>query len=97
MVKAVGEGFTHIVLPASRDWPEIQKRFKFNCRIHIARLRQPPRDLTWPILKDNLHAITTMDEVWLNKLSPKDLRHALLLPPTVFVTNARTSEILETL
>jgi hypothetical protein len=32
-----------------------------------------------------------MDEVWLRKLSPTDLRHALLLPPTVFVTNRQTA------
>ena len=92
LVEAVGDGFTHIVIPANRDWAEIRRRLQFDCRIHLARLRQPLRDLTWPILQQNLHNIAKMDEVWLEKLSPKDLRHALLLPPTVFATNARTSE-----
>lgn len=91
LIDAVGDGFTHIIIPANRDWTEIKKRLQFDCRIHLARLRQPLKDLTWPILQDNLHSIAKMDEVWLEKLSPKDVRHALLLPPTVFATNARTS------
>ena len=32
-----------------------------------------------------------MDEVWLEKVSPKDLRHALLLPPPVFATTSKTA------
>jgi hypothetical protein len=92
LVEAVSEGFTHIVIPANRDWAEIKRRLQFDCRIHLARLRQPLRDLTWAILQENLHAIAKMDEMWLEKLSPKNVRHALLLPPTVFATTARTSE-----
>jgi len=92
LVHAVGEGFTHIVIPATRDWQEIKRRLQFDCRIHLARLRQPLRDLTWPILQENLHTVAKMDEAWLDKLSPKDLRHALLLPPTVFATNKTTFE-----
>jgi hypothetical protein len=92
LVNGMGEGFTHIVIPANRDWAEIRRRLQFDCRIHLARLRQPLRDLTWQILQENLHRITKMDEVWLYKVAPKDLRHALLLPPTVFATNTRTSE-----
>ncbi len=90
--KAVGEGFTHIVIPANRDWNEIKRRFRFDCRIHLARLRQPLRDLTWDILRDALHAIANIEEVWLHKFSPNDLRHALLLPPPVFATNVKTAE-----
>lgn len=92
LFKGVGDGFTHIVIPASRNWDMIHKRLQFDCRIHIARLRQPLRDLTWAILKDALHSIATMDEVWLDKFCPKDLRHALLLPPRVFATNRDTAE-----
>ena len=39
-----------------------------------------------------LHAIAMMDEIWLDKFCPKDLRHALLLPPPVFATNRDTAE-----
>jgi hypothetical protein len=92
LINAAGEGFTHIVIPANRDWLEIKKRLQFDCRIHLARLRQPLRDLTWPILQENLHSITKMDEAWLDRLSPKDLKHALLLPPPVFATNTNTSD-----
>ncbi len=92
LFRGVGDGFTHIVIPASRNWDMIRKRLQFDCRIHIARLRQPLRDLTWDILKGALHAIATMDEVWLDKFCPKDLRHALLLPPPVFATNRDTAE-----
>ena len=70
----------------------IRKRHQFDCRIHIARLRQPLRDLTWEILKDALHAVAAMDEAWLDKFCPRDLRHALLLPPPVFETNRDTDE-----
>jgi hypothetical protein len=37
--KSVGEGFTHIVIPANRKWNEIKRRFRFDCRIHLARLQ----------------------------------------------------------
>lgn len=33
-----------------------------------------------------------MDEIWLEKVSPKDLRHALLLPPPIFATTAKTAD-----
>ena len=92
LFKSVGEGFTHIVIPANRNWDAIRKGLQFDCRIHLARLRQRLRDLTWQILKDSLHSIAGMDEVWLDKFCPKDLRHALLLPPPVFATNRETAE-----
>jgi hypothetical protein len=92
LVVGVNDGFTHIVIPANRDWANIEKRLKFDCRVHSAKLRQPIRDLTWPILQENLLRITAMDEEWLVKVSPKDLRHALLLPPPVFATNAKTAD-----
>jgi len=92
LLKGVGEGFTHVVIPANRNWDSIRKRLQFDCRIHLARLRQPLRDLTWEILKDALHTIAAMDEVWLDKFCPKDLRHPLLLPPPVFATYQETSD-----
>jgi hypothetical protein len=87
----VGEGFTHIVIPANRDWKVVQSRFQFDCRVHIARLWEPIRDITWELLKERLHAATKLDEVWLRKVSPSDLRHPLLLPPAIFRT-ARNTE-----
>src|SRR6185312_13793423 len=91
LFKGVGDGFTHIAIPASRNWDTIRRGLQYDCRIHLARLRQPLRDLTWNILKDALRAIAGMDEVWLDKFCPKDLRHALLLPPQVFATNRDTA------
>jgi len=90
--KAVGDGFTHLVLAGVRDWKKIYSFFQFDCRVHIARLREPIRDLSWPLLQQHLHDVVSMDEVWLRKLSPTDLRHALLLPPKVFVTNRNTAD-----
>lgn len=92
LIDAVGEGFTHIVIPGSRDWQEIKRRLQFDCRIHLARLREPIRDLRWPTLRERLQAIVEMDEVWLNKLSPNNLKHALLLPPTIFTTGRETAD-----
>lgn len=92
LIKGVGEGFTHVIIPANRNWDSIRKSLQFDCRIHLARLRQPLRDLTWDILKDTLHTIAAMDEVWLDKFCPKDLRHPLLLPPPVFATYHETAE-----
>jgi hypothetical protein len=88
----VSLGFTHIVTPANRKWKAIQERFQFDCRIHIARLWEPLQDITWDLLKERLHAATKIDEVWLSKISPSDLRHALLLPPTVLSTIRTTHE-----
>lgn len=87
---AVGEGFTHIIIPASRDWRIVQSRFQFDCRVHIARLWEPLRDITWPLLKGHLHSAVQLDVLWLGKLCPTDLRHALLLPPSVFSTTRNT-------
>ncbi len=87
----VDEGFTHIVIPANRSWAQVKNLFRFDCRIHIARLREPLKDLTWPILQENLHRIVRMDEAWLDNFSPKDLRHALLLPPSIFETEKTTA------
>jgi hypothetical protein len=86
LTRAVNEGFTHIVVPANRDWGDIQKQFTFDCRVHNARLRQPLKDLTWRILQDALWRIVELDQAWLQRISPKDLRHPLLLPPNVFQT-----------
>ena len=75
LFRGVREGFTHIVIPANRNWDAIRKGLQFDCRIHLARLRQPLRDLTWEILKTALHDTAAMDEEWLAKFCPKDLRH----------------------
>jgi hypothetical protein len=92
LAAAVSDGFVHIVVPASRDWKFIQAQFKFDCRIHVARLRQPIRDVSWPSLKEHLHAIAKLDAVWLETCCPKDLRHPLLLPPSLFETSDATRE-----
>src|ERR1035441_10556541 len=52
LIHAVGEGFTHIVIPANRDWLEIKRRLQFGCRIHLARLRQPFSGFAWALLTD---------------------------------------------
>jgi hypothetical protein len=90
LVKAVGEGFTHLVLVGIREWQKISSRLKFDCRVHVVRISGPIRDVGWPDLREDLQAIVTMDESWLSRLSPTDLRHALLLPPPVFATNRDT-------
>jgi hypothetical protein len=92
LCRGVSDGFTHVVLPANRNWGTIRKRLQFDCRIHLARLRQPLRDLTLDILKEALRTVATIDGVWLDKFCPKDLRHALLLPPPIFATNRETAE-----
>src|SRR5450759_66276 len=35
LFKGVGEGFTHVVIPANRNWDSIRKRFQFDCRINL--------------------------------------------------------------
>lgn len=90
LAAAVAEGFTHIVIPASRDWKVIQSYFQFDCRVHIARLWEPLKDITWDLLRERLHAATKLDELWLGKICPTDVRHALLLPPSVFATTRNT-------
>ena len=89
---AVGKGSTHIVIPGSRDWNEIQRRLQFDCRVHIAKLWRPLRDVQLADLKAYLQKIVSLDERWLEKLCPTDLRHALLLPPTMFRTNKKTDK-----
>lgn len=88
----VSKGFTHIIIPANRDWKIIQAKFQFDCRVHVARLWEPLRDINWALLKERLHERTKLDEAWLHKISPTDLRHALLLPPSVFLTVRTTHQ-----
>lgn len=90
LAAAVAEGFTHIVVPASRDWKVIQTHFRLDCRVHIARLWEPLKDITWELLRERLQATTKLDELWLEKVCPTDLRHPLLLPPPVFSTTRNT-------
>lgn len=92
LLKSVNEGFTHVVIPANRNWGSIRELLQFDCRVHRPPLRQPLRDLTWDILKDALHSIAVMDEVWLDRFCPRDLRHPLLLPPPVFATHDATAD-----
>lgn len=92
LAKAMGEGFNHIVLAGLRDWKKVYTHLHFDCRIHIARIREPVRDLTWPLLQHHLAEVVSMDEVWLHRLCPSDLRHPLLLPPKIFATNRQTAD-----
>ena len=92
LARWVSDGFTHLVIPANREWRIIQERFRFDCRVHMARLWEPLKDITWDLLKERLHAATKLDEVWLRKISPNDLRHALLLPPSIFSTMRTTHQ-----
>jgi hypothetical protein len=87
---AVGEGFTHVVIPGSRNWTVVLEILQFDCRVHMARLREPIRDITWEKVKNSLHMAAKLDEIWLRKLAPSDLRHPLLLPPSMFGTTRDT-------
>ncbi len=95
LAKAVGEGFTHVILAAVRNWREISSRLQFDCRMHIARLAEPVRDVTWPVIQSYIQAAIALDQIWLEKFCPRDLRHALLLPPSVFATNRSTAKYWE--
>ena len=92
----LAEGFTHVVVPASRDWREVQSRLRFDCRVHIIRLWEPIKDVKWPDLRAHLHAAVLIDQIRVEKLCPVDLRHALLLPPTEFRTPKTTSQYWQT-
>lgn len=92
LAKAVGEGYNHLILAGVREWKKVYSRLHFDSRIHLGRISGPIRDLTWPLLQQHLRMVVSMDEVWLSKLSPPDLRHALLLPPQVFVTTSHTAD-----
>ena len=89
---AVGEGFTHIVIPASRDWKVVQSRLRFDCRVHVVRLGEPLKDIVWTLLRESLYVAAKLDEGWLRRVSPSDLRHPLLLPPAIFRTTRYTEE-----
>src|ERR1019366_6257391 len=88
----VGDGYTHIVIPGNREWKSVQSMFQFDCRVHIARLWESIRSVQWEQLRNILHAAAKIDEAWLRKVSPSDLRHALLLPPGVFRTTRKTEK-----
>jgi len=81
---AVEDGFTHIVIPGRSDWKVVQQLFRFDCRVHSVPVDVPLREMSWNFMRTRLHEIVALDEVWLAKISPTDLRHALLLPPSVF-------------
>jgi len=89
---AAGNGFTHVVIPGSRDWRVVQKMLQFDCRVHIARLWEPIRDVRWEQIREVLHHVVQLDEVWLKQVSPADLRHPLLLPPNIFRTSRNSSD-----
>ena len=92
LVDSVADGFTHLVLVGVRDWAKLQPRLGFDSRMHVARVQEPIRHLTWPFLQQLLCAIVGLDELWLTRIAPTDLRHPLLLPPTFFATDRETKE-----
>jgi len=92
LAKAVGEGFNHIVLAGVREWKKVYSHLRLTAEFTSRGCAKPIRDLGWPLLRQQLRAVVSMDELWLRKLSPTDLRHALLLPPMVFATNHDTAD-----
>lgn len=90
--RVVEDGFTHIVILGRSDWKTVQASFRFDCRVHAISIRESPREVSWGFLRSSLHEITALDEAWLAKICPTDLRHALLLPPTFFKTTSETTE-----
>src|SRR5205085_4478302 len=66
-------------------------QFEFDCRIHLLRFSEPVQDLIWPKLRAALHTVVELETAWLARVSPHDLRHPLLLPPSVFSTHRDVS------
>ena len=77
---AVEDGFTHIVIPGRSDWKVVRQLFRFDCRVHSVPVDVPLREMSWKFMRTRLHEIAALDEVWVARISPTDLRHALLLP-----------------
>jgi hypothetical protein len=77
-------GWTHVIVAGNRRWQDVEKLLKFDCRVHVSRLGEPLREVQLQDLKNELSRVTALDAVWLSKISPADLRHALLLPPSMF-------------
>lgn len=90
LLKSVGEGFVHVIISPSRHWKVLKARLEFDCRVHVARLWHPARDIPWEQLRSHLHEAVSLDEKWLGKCCPTDLRHPLLLPPALFSTTNGT-------
>lgn len=90
--RVVDDGFTHIVIVGRSDWKTIQTEFRFDCRVHTISFPESPRNIPWDFLRARLHEIADLDAAWLGKISPTDLRHALLLPPTFFRTSKDTMD-----
>jgi hypothetical protein len=81
----VDKGFVHIIVVPCRDASDLQRRFKFNCRVTTLPLNY--EDLTsmeLENLRQHLEKIVAFETEWLINLSPTDHRHALLLPPSSF-------------
>jgi len=84
---AVGEGFTHIALAATRDWRRVAEDLKFDCRVAILRPVESNGVLSWPALRDEIWRAVAIEEIWLAQIAPRDVQHQLLLPPPVFTTH----------
>lgn len=92
LAKAIGEGFTHIVLAGVREWKKIYASLQYDCRIHLTRIVGSLRGVAWSTLQQSLHSIVAVDETWLARLSPRTLKHPLLLPPSTFATSRETAD-----
>jgi hypothetical protein len=90
LIGAVDDGFTHVVIPGRSDWKVVRSLLRFDCRVHTISIQVQLRKLTWEFLRSRLHEIAALDQAWLAKISPTDLRHALLLPPTFFKAGRET-------
>jgi len=80
----VQDGYVHLVVAVSRDWKRLRDLFTLDCRVILLRAPTQIEDITWEELRQSLEMYIDYEKRWWEAVCPKDVRHALLLPPPSF-------------
>jgi hypothetical protein len=87
----IQDGFVHLTVVPTRDWPELKRQLLFDCR--VARLSLPGdlMRLTWAEFRRALDETLGFEARWSEVVRPRNTNHALLLPPSVLVPDREAS------
>lgn len=88
----VQEGYTHLAVVPSRNQKQIQREFRFDCRVILLDLPGDLLRLSWDVLEHALTAAIEFEVQWCGAIKPSDVRSPLLLPEFSFLPERRIGD-----
>jgi hypothetical protein len=83
--KNVADGFSRIIAYPTTHTKLLKREFKFDCRLSLLDFKEDADSITWDFFSSALDDAIDVEVLWDQQVGPKDVRHALFLPPPSFV------------